>query len=462
MSRAKILVIDPEASWTLSLSEVLLPNFDVFCAHNLPDAQLLLQAHSIDLIIVEINLPKLDTTSFIEQLRQIYHQTDIIIHTGKPSISQAVQATKLGVVDYIEKSDTPGQLESLCAKVKQIIQKRGTSLSAQVPDSRQRGLLAASPQGFYGIISKNPRMQDIFELIQTIADSPANVLINGETGTGKELVARAVHEASARHGKAFVTIDCSALSREIIESELFGHEKGAFTGATDRHIGRFERADGGTLFIDEVANMDISVQAKLLRVLQSRNFERVGGQKAISVNVRIISATNQSLDESVTKGTFREDLYHRLNVVQIDLPALRERIDDISLLAMEFLKRFTRQNNKVVRGFTDTAIKALETYPWPGNIRELENVVLQAVVLAKSQLIDNVDLARRIAETPHKPGETSAALDDQLGEPEKQILLKTLRLHTGNIKRTAEALQISRTTLYAKLRKYEIDPDGIR
>jgi DNA-binding NtrC family response regulator len=323
-------------------------------------------------------------------------------------------------------------------------------------------MLAAPVQGFYGIVSQNSRMRDIFELIQTIADSYANVLIHGETGTGKELVARAVHEASGRHGKPFVTLDCTALARELLESELFGHEKGAFTGAVERHVGRFERANTGTLFLDEVANINLNVQAKLLRVLQTRTFERVGGSKPISVDVRIIAATNRPLDACVAEGIFREDLYHRLNVVEIELPPLRERTVDIPLLAMEFLRRFARQNGKDLRGFSDSAIEVLCRYNWPGNVRELENVVLQAVVLAKSSIIDAPDLTRRISEVKPMPGAASAALVDQLGEPEKQILVNALRQHGGNIKRTAETLQISRTTLYAKLKKYEIDPDIIR
>jgi DNA-binding NtrC family response regulator len=317
-------------------------------------------------------------------------------------------------------------------------------------------------QGFYGIISQSPQMRDIFELIQTIADSFANVLIHGETGTGKELVARAIHEASGRHGKPFVTLDCTALARELLESELFGHEKGAFTGAVDRHVGRFERANTGTLFLDEVATINLNVQAKLLRVLQTRTFERVGGSKSISVDVRIIAATNRPLETCVAEGSFREDLYHRLNVVQIELPPLRERTVDIPLLAMEFLRRFSRQNGKDLRGFTDAAVDVLCRYNWSGNVRELENVVLQAVVLAKSSLIDASDLPKRITESKPVLGSQSAALADQLGEPEKQILINALRQHSGNIKRTAEILQISRTTLYAKLKKYQIDPDAIR
>jgi len=463
MPKAKVLIIDQDAAWTLSLSESLMgDDYEVFSANSTQDALLLLEARNVDLIIVEVNIPQVGGIGFLEQLRQVYPMITTIIFTARASISQAVQAAKLGAFDYIEKSDDPATLANLRDKVAQAVQQRGTMISMTTIDPRNRGLLGVPTQGFYGIVSQNSRMRDVFELIQTIADSFANVLVHGETGTGKELVARAIHEASGRHGRPFVTLDCSALSRELLESELFGHEKGAFTGATDRRIGRFERANGGTLFLDEVANIDMGIQAKLLRVLQSRTFERVGGQKPIFVDVRIIAATNRPLEQCVGAGTFREDLYHRLNVVQIDLPALRERTEDVPLLSMEFLRRFARQNGKDLLGFTDAAASMLCGYHWPGNVRELENVVLQAVVLAKSSLIDASDLPKRITQSATLSTSSSPALADQLGAPEKQILLNALREHSGNIKRTAATLEISRTTLYAKLKKYQIDPDAIR
>jgi DNA-binding NtrC family response regulator len=464
MARTKVLVIDDDPNWTLAVSEALIPStYEVFSANTTQDAMLFLEAHPIDLVIAEVNMPGQDGVSLLEMLRQMHPQTGLIVHTSKPSISQAVEATRLGALDYVEKSDEPTAIAALREKVRRAAQQRGTLLSATTADPRNRGTLTVPAQGFYGIISQNHRMRDIFELIQTIADSFANVLIHGETGTGKELVACAIHEASVRHGKPFVTLDCSALARELLESELFGHEKGAFTGATDRHVGRFERANGGTLFLDEVANIDMSIQAKLLRVLQTRTFERVGGQKSISVDVRIIAATNRPLEQLVTEGAFREDLYHRLNVVQIDLPALRERPEDVPLLATEFLRRFAQHNGKDLRGFTDAGMSALARYHWPGNVRELENVVLQAVVLAKSAFIDVTDLPKRIIQSGAAPSAPpGATLVDQLGEPERQILINALRQHAGNIKRTAETLDISRTTLYAKLRKYQIDPDAIR
>jgi len=242
---------------------------------------------------------------------------------------------------------------------------------------------------------------------------------------------------------------------------LFGHEKGAFTGATEQHIGRFERADRGTLLLDEVANLNLNIQAKLLRVLETRTFDRVGGKKPISVDVRIIAATNRRLPGCIAAGTFREDLYHRLNVVEIELPPLRDRIGDVPLLAREFLRRIALQNDKDVRGFTDGALDALNRYQWPGNVRELENVVLQAIVLSRTEWIDVDGLPKRItADANLAPPATTLA--DKLGGPERQILLDTLRLHGGNIKAAADALQISRTTFYAKLKKHGIDPEAQR
>src|SRR5579862_925089 len=273
MPKAKILVVDHEVPWTLTISELLIQDdFEVFSANSVQDAMLLLDARSIDVIIAEINVPGTEGITFLEQLRQVYPEAAVIVLTAKSSVEQAVNATKLGVFDYVQKSDDPAVLAKLRERVRLAVQEIGTLIRTAVADPRTRGLLATPVQGFYGIISRNSQMRDIFELIQTIADSYANVLIHGETGTGKELVARAIHEASGRHGKAFVTLDCTALARELLESELFGHEKGAFTGAVDRHVGRFERANTGTLFLDEVANINLNVQAKLLRVLQTRTF----------------------------------------------------------------------------------------------------------------------------------------------------------------------------------------------
>jgi DNA-binding NtrC family response regulator len=435
--------------------------FEVFSANSVDDAMLLLQAHSVDAIVVDVNLPNRDSISLTEEFMQMFPSACLIIHTATGTVDQAYHAGAMGVGGYVDKANTLRGNAQVVDVVLGAIEKRRASGPRARVDPRQRGLLAAPVQGFYGIIAQDSKMLDIFELIQTIADSPATVLIEGETGTGKELVARAVHEASSRHGKPFVAMDCSTLSREILESELFGHEKGAFTGAVERHIGRFERANGGTLFLDEVSNIDMAVQAKLLRVLQTRTFERVGGQKSISVDVRIVAATNRPLAECVAEKTFREDLYHRLIVVQIEVPPLRQRGNDIVVLAGDFLRKFAKDHAKTIRGFTDSAIDALTKYRWPGNVRELENVILQAVVLGKSALLDVNDLPKRIVQATDENLVAGSTLSDRLTEPEKQILIDTIREHRGNIKKSAEALQISRTTLYSKLKKYQIDPATI-
>jgi len=464
MSHAKILVLDNDVDWTLKVSDSLIrKDFEVFSANTVQDAMLLLDMYDFDLLILEMNMPGVEPMEFLEQIRQMHANVSIIVNTATPSITQAVQAMKLGVTDYSERLAVTGSINQFLEKLNVVVCERSTASPKVVEfNSDDRGLLSHPTQGFFGLLSENPRMHEIFELIQTVANSFASVVIHGETGTGKELIARAIHDASSRHGRPYVTLDCSTLARELLESELFGHEKGAFTGASERHIGRFERANGGTLFLDEVSNIDMAVQAKLLRVLQTKTFERVGGQKSISVDVRIVAATNRALETCIEEGTFREDLYHRLNVVQIELPPLRERVDDIVLLASEFLKRFARENRKDVRGFSSNAVTVLSSYGWPGNVRELENVVLQAVVLAKSPLICAEDLPRRILSSSAAKDASSTKLTDQLGEPEKQILIDTLQKHKGNIKRTAQALEISRTTLYAKLKKYQIDPSRIR
>jgi DNA-binding NtrC family response regulator len=456
MARATILVIDPDSEHLFSLSRSLSESdFRVFSANSLKDGLKLLVSSRPETVLLSVDVRDGEWAEMIEEIKQIRPATSVIVTAETPSVPQAIEAMKKGASDYVEKS---AKLSVLLQKIGEVLPKSQAAVAKIVSDSE---LVSIGSGGFHGLISKNQVMLDIFELIQTIADSFANVLIEGETGAGKELVARAIHQASTRRHKPFVTLDCSTLARELLESELFGHEKGAFTGATERHIGRFERANGGSLLLDEVANLALPVQSKLLRVLQTRTFERVGGTKPISVDVRIIAASNRPLEQCVADGTFREDLYHRLNVVVIDLPPLRERPEDIPLLADEFLRRFSRQHDKVIFGFSDAAMTALNAYSWPGNVRELENVVLQAVVLTKNTVIDLDDLPQRIQSSP-LAAEMRGGLHGQLSEPERQILLNALRQHGGNIKRAAETLQVSRTTLYAKLKKFGIDPDAIR
>ena len=309
---------------------------------------------------------------------------------------------------------------------------------------------------FCGIISKDSKMQVIFQLIEDIAPTDATVLIQGESGTGKELVARAIHEQSPRKDKPFVVIDCSAYPTTLLESELFGHEKGAFTGAVRQKSGRFEQANGGTVFLDEIGEIPLSAQIKLLRVLQTQSFERLGGEKTLTVDIRIIAATNRNLLEEVKAGQFREDLYYRLNVIPLQLPPLAKRRNDVPLLAEHFLRRFALVHRKTIDSFSPETMRVLLDHPWPGNVRELENTIEHAVVLAKGPRIETAHLpaALRTANASPTPVDRSSTIVQH----ERKLLKETMEACGWNKKKAAQRLGISRSTLYEKLRKYEIKP----
>jgi len=458
----RLLLFDEDSRWARFASETLIKEgHDVFCVATFDGLVRMLAAHDYDVVIADINFSAADPDAALRELCNAARQAEVIVCTARPSLRQATYAGKLGVSDYVDRTE---HLSALAVLRKHLVSAPSSPVEGDVANDRAVGEpTETTAKGvFRGIVSRNWRMQGIFELIQTISTSSVNVLIEGETGTGKELVAHAIHDCSTRRNGPFVTLDCSTLAHELLESELFGHEKGAFTGAVGRHIGRFERADGGTLFLDEVANITLPVQAKLLRVLETRTFERVGGQKPIAVDVRIVAASNRPLDQCVADGAFREDLYHRLNVVQILIPPLRQRKEDVPLLVEHFIHRFAREYRKEVQGVTSAALHLLSAYHWPGNVRELENVILQSVILTHSSLIDVMDLPPRIWGIHEQTGgDVSARLADRLREPEKEILLSTLKQVNGNIKQAAKQLQISRTTLYAKLKRYGIEPHHV-
>jgi two-component system response regulator HydG len=311
---------------------------------------------------------------------------------------------------------------------------------------------------FSGIIGKDPQMQNIYRLIEDIAPTDATVLIQGESGTGKELVARAIHQQSPRKDKPFVVINCSAYPATLLESELFGHEKGAFTGAIRQKTGRFEQADGGTVFLDEIGEIAPSAQIKLLRVLQSQKFERIGGEKTLSVNVRILAATNKDLIKEVANGSFREDLFYRLNVIPIHLPPLRKRRNDIPLLARHFLRRFAVEQNKEIQDFSSEAMRLLLDYPWPGNVRELENSTEHTAVLAKQSTVEISDLPSAIRDTA---APVFSETPGTIFENERKLLLEVLSECGWNKKKAALQLGISRSTLYEKIKKYQINKPTI-
>jgi two-component system response regulator HydG len=453
----RILLLDKDSSWTTTASEALIQDgCNVFSVDSLSSAMHMLRSDAFDLIVADINIGGGDPDFVIGQLCNVGAGADIIICTPTPSLSQAVRAGKLGLCDYLDRSD----LRTTLVALRDHIQRTGGEGSPVpgTPTTSTAPLVSATGEkSFCGMLSQDQRMHVIFELIQTIATSSVNVLIEGETGTGKELVAHAIHTCSNRSAMPFVILDCSTLAHELLESELFGHEKGAFTGAAMQRIGRFERANRGTLFLDEVANINLPIQAKLLRVIESRTFERVGGQKTIAVDVRVVAASNRRLEECVAAGNFREDLFHRLHVVQILVPPLRQRPDDIPMLARHFVKRFAHEHGKTVHAITAAGLRCLTAYRWPGNVRELENVILQAVVLSRSNLIDVTDLPPRIWNSISANSHPLSTLANLLQGPEREILISTLKQVNGNVKQAADRLQISRTTLYAKLKHYDIN-----
>ena len=365
-----------------------------------------------------------------------------------------MESMRKGAVDFFTK---PVDLDKLFLVVKKCLanselQEQNKKLTEEIEKLKNQ-------QKYSKIIGKSGKVASLMETINQVAPSKATVLITGESGTGKELVADAIESLSTRHGKPFIKVHCASLSSTLLESELFGHEKGAFTGATSQKKGRFELADGGTLFLDEIGEIDAATQVKLLRVLQEREFERVGGEKTISVDVRVIAATNRDLKEEVRKGNFREDLYFRLAVVEINVPPLRERKEDIDLLSLSFVKEVAKENGREIDGISPHARKALFSYSWPGNIRELKNCMESAVVMAKGKTIEFDDLPSHIRGESEKEKAISLELPITMEEAEKALIMETISFASGNKTKAAELLGIGRKTLHRKLSEWKVEDD---
>ncbi len=399
----------------------------------------------------------IDGLDLIREIRQRELPVTIVVMTAFGSIDTAVEAMKLGAYDYLTKPIEPDRLELL---VEQALKDR--RLHDEVETLRQK---CRQRFGFHNLLGKSPRMRDVFERVERVASSPCNILITGETGTGKELVAQALHQADATRQGPLVAVNCAALPEQLLESELFGHEKGAFTGADRRKLGRFELADGGTLLLDEIGELPMGVQAKLLRVLQDGTFERVGGTEALRVNARVLAATNIDLRAAVDAGQFREDLFFRLNVVAVELPPLRERMpDDLSLLIDHFLERF-RERGYPEKTFARETLSRLSRYDWPGNVRELEHLVEQTIITAPGAIVEPDDLPPNIVSTRDEP----LSLDFDLQRPlqpitedlteqvERTYLRLVLEKYRGRIDRCAEHCGLSRRSISEKLRRYRID-----
>ena len=448
---ATILIADDEKNILSGLQLAFEDEgYQVITASDGQEAWDKIQHSLVDMVITDLRMPKVDGYELLKRISSSYPTLPVVVLTGHGTIETAVETMRDGAVDFLTK---PVDIDKLLLVVKKSI--ANSSLQEQNRKLREEIEKLKKQQGYSRIIGKSGKVSQMMQVIEQVASSRANVLITGESGTGKELVADALEELSPRKGKPFIKVHCASLSSTLLESELFGHEKGAFTGAVAQKKGRFELADTGTLFLDEIGEIDMATQVKLLRVLQERQFERVGGEKTITVDVRVIAATNRDLEEEVRKGTFRQDLYYRLNVVHVEVPPLRERKEDIDLLAASFLDTFNQEDGKRIEGFTPAARKAMFSYSWPGNIRELRNAVEASVVLAKGRMIDVDDLPPQIREGK---GESSISLSlpITMDEAEKAVILATIGYAKGNKTKAAEILGIGRKTLHRKIDEYRI------
>jgi len=403
-----------------------------------------LQKGEFGLVLADLQMPKLDGLELFAKMREAGLDSEVIIITGKGTVDSAVEAMRHGAYDYLTK---PLELERLKALIPKALEKY------QVKTANRELRRQLESMSRYGdMIGQSEEMARVYSVIEAVAPSTASVLIAGESGTGKELVARAIHQKSGRSRGPFVALNCGAFPREILENELFGHEKGAFTGAINEKPGAFEQADGGTLFLDEVAEMEPDIQAKFLRALEQRSFRRLGGKKEIQVDIRVVAATNKNVEEALREGKLRDDLYHRLAVIPIFLPPLRERDGDVRILAEEFLRRFSQEQEKQVSGFSPGALDYLETYRWPGNVRELKNSIERAVILAGSEQIDLPDLQPR--HLHQDDAEVHLQVGSSLEEAERLLVLRTFAFTHGDQKRAATMLGLTLKDLKAKLQLY--------
>jgi DNA-binding NtrC family response regulator len=410
---------------------------------------------SYDLVLTDLRMPDIDGLEVLSRVKEADQETSVIVMTAYGTIEDAVQAMKVGAFDFLTK---PFDTEHLCVLINRALENR--RLVAENTHLREQLL---SQHGIDNIIGQNEKMVELSQMVQKVAKSDASVLLQGESGTGKELFARAIHNLSHRKSGPYITINCAAIPRELLENELFGSEKGAFTGAHARKMGKFEIANGGTIFLDEIGDMDIALQAKLLRVLQQKNFERLGGTKTVDVDVRVIAATNMDLPELIRQKQFREDLYYRLSVFPLNIPALKERPDDIPLLTEHFVEKYCREMKKPVKSLTKEALALLDKYHWPGNVRELENTIERAVILAEGKKITPEHLAIRLRRTNEIRLRDGAGLKE-IGahaqmQAERSTIIRVLKDVRGNKRKAAKVLQIDYTTLFDKIKKYDIDKD---
>ncbi len=455
-----ILIVDDEPNYLVILSELLRDEgFEVFTASGGAQGLALVQDVDLDMVITDMQMPGMDGLQLLQAIKKINKDLPVVMITAFAEVDKAVAAMQAGAFNYLSK---PFSNDELIVTLNKAVQ----HYSLIRENIRLRKAILTRT-GFAGMVGKNARMVQVYELIEKVAPTPSSVLITGESGTGKELVAKAIHMNSPRQDKAFITVNCAALAENLLESELFGHEKGAFTGAVVMRKGRFELADGGTLFLDEIGEIPLALQAKLLRALQEKSFERVGGSKTLSVDVRIISATNKELKEEVAQGRFREDLYYRLNVIHVLLPPLRERMDDIPILVEYFIRTVSERLTKPGLSISPDALRLLVTLPWEGNVRELENTIERAAILCNNNRIEADDVQPESTNRSSQAAWTremdlgqlipdSVELNEVLYAVEEKMLNRALET-TGFVQaRAAEKLGITKSLLQYKMKKYGI------
>ena len=449
-----LLIVDDEKTTREGLRAALEERYDVYVAEDAKSAMELLEREHFAVLLTDFRLPNEDGMKLIARAKSLSKPPICILMTAYGSEELAVDAMKRGADDYIAKGRL--QIEELEMRIARAL--RQQNLESENANLRQQ---LENKFGMQNIIGESAAMKEVFEVIQQVAPMRTTVLLLGESGTGKELVARAIHQLSPRHAQPLVTVHCAALPPTLLESELFGHEKGAFTGAHERRVGRFEQAQGGTLFLDEIGEIDATIQIKLLRFLGERTFERVGSNKTLTADVRLVAATNRNLEEQVKAGTFREDLFFRLRVMEINLPPLRERAGDIPLLAQNFLREFAAETGKDVKDFTVEALETLIGYTWPGNVRELRSALEHAVVLARADRITVRDLPPSVRSGGAAQGGSPQRLltqsDLTVKEAEKQLIVRALKEANGNRTQAAARIGMSRRTLHRKLHSYHLE-----